>query len=143
MSISQPGAFGKGCRTAQALRTVTALQHLGGRLLTAVDATQAVLATRIGLVQVPLRQAVKAQQQMIERLLQVRFGTGHQGIEVFRLVIEGCQDLQTQRQAVLGDGPARLFDHRGGGAVGMLRIERRQGHPAHALLSQALQRAGN
>jgi hypothetical protein len=25
----------------------------------------------------------------------------------------------------------------------MLRIERRQGHPAHALLSQALQRAGN
>ncbi len=90
-----------------------------------------------------LRQPVETQQQMIEILLQMRPGTGGQRVEVLRLVVERLQDRQLQRQSALADDPARFLNDRRRGAVGELRIKRRQGDLGDALPGQTRQRGLN
>ncbi|MNL69105.1 hypothetical protein D3C87_1939220 [compost metagenome] len=46
------------------------------------------LAARVKLRQVALRQTMETQQQMIVILLQIRLGRGHQRVEIFRLIVE-------------------------------------------------------
>ncbi|MDT4849324.1 hypothetical protein FQZ97_834420 [compost metagenome] len=94
----------------------------------------------IELAQVALRQAVKTQQQVVETLFQVRPGAVDQGLDVFRLVVERRQDGETHVQVGRAHHPPGFLDHRGGGAVGELRVERRQGHLLDALRRQTLQR---
>ena len=59
------------------------------------------MSAGVELVQVALGQAMKTQQQVVEILLQIGFGAGHQGIEVLRLVVERLQDGEAQVQACL------------------------------------------
>ncbi len=76
----------------------------------------------------PLRQAMKTQQQVIVILLQVRLGAGDQCIEVFRLIVKRLQHRQVHVESVLANHPLGFFDYRSGGAVGELWIKRRQGN---------------
>ncbi|MNN76936.1 hypothetical protein D3C81_1933540 [compost metagenome] len=57
----------------------------------------------------------------------MRFGRGHQRIDVFRLVVERLKHRQLQVELMLPKNSLRFFNHGGGGAVGELWIKRRQG----------------
>ena len=81
----------------------------------------------VDLGQVPFRQTMKAQQQVIVVLLHIRLGTGHQRIEVFRLIVERLENRELHVEFLLPNHPLGFFDHCGHGAIGELRIERRQG----------------
>ncbi|MNV19081.1 hypothetical protein D3C71_1099290 [compost metagenome] len=70
---------------------------------------------------------METQQQMVVILLQIRLGRGHQGVEVFRLIVERLEYRQLHIEFFLTHDAPGFFDHRRGGAVGELRIKRRQG----------------
>ncbi len=141
--VTQPGLRREAGGGAHALRAVAAGEYLALGTLAAIIALKAVRAGWIGLVQVTLGQPVETQQQMIEILLQMRPGTGDQRVEVLRLVVERLQDRQLQRQSALADDPARFLNDRRRGAVGELRIKRRQGDLGDALPGQTRQRGLN
>ncbi|MNI47780.1 hypothetical protein D3C73_1023160 [compost metagenome] len=82
------------------------------------------VAGRVDLGQVPLRQTVEAQQQVIVILLQIRLGAGNQRVEILRLIVEWLENRKLHIQPFFAHHPFGFLDHRGHGAVGELRIER-------------------
>ncbi len=100
------------------------------------------LAGRVQFLQVALRQAMEAQQQVIVILLQIRPGAGDQCLDVVRVLVEWLQHAKLQRQIAFINRLPGQFHHSGHRAVSELRVQRRQGHLAHTLCHQALQHLG-
>ncbi|MNT63381.1 hypothetical protein D3C72_2011900 [compost metagenome] len=80
-----------------------------------------------------------AEQQVVEALLEIGTRTLGQRREVFGLVEEWRQHVDLEGQVAGTLHAPGLLDHGGHGAVGELRVQRHQGHPAHTSLLQALQ----
>ncbi|MNQ91705.1 hypothetical protein D3C85_1070990 [compost metagenome] len=139
LALRQPHAFGKLCRRTQALAAITGGDHLRRRTGAAITATLEAV-TGVELLQMPFRQAMKAHQQVIEILLQMRPGRGHQRIEVFRLVVERLEYRQLHVEVFLAYHAPGLFYDRSRGAVGELWIKRRQGDSLVPRRDQAHQR---
>ncbi len=136
--LLQAGALGEGLGGAQALAAVAEGEGFGADVA-AVLGQQVVGRILHQLADVPLGQAMEAQQQMVVGLLQVRTHAFHQGIEVDRLVVERRQRADLQAQAMGGDHPAHLLFGGGRSAVGELRIQRRQGDPPDTTARQVEQ----
>src|SRR5690606_2946107 len=94
---TQPDTFGERGAALQALGTVAVGEHGALGTLAAVLRLQAMGAGRVGLVQVPLRQTVEAQQQVIEVLRQVWLGAGDQRVERSE---EHTSELQSRENLV-------------------------------------------
>ncbi len=100
------------------------------------------LAGRVELLQVPLRQTMEAQQQVVVILLQIRPGASRQCLDVVRVLVERLQHAQLQRQLAFTDRLPGQLHHSGHRAVGELWVKRCQGHLAHPLCDQTLQHLG-
>ena len=86
-----------------------------------------------------LGQTVKAEQQMIVILLQVRPGTCHQCVKVFGLIVKRLHDGELNGQLCGFNHPLGFFNHRGHRAVGKLGIQRRQRDLLNTLRGQTLE----
>ena len=75
------------------------------RRLAAVRRCQAMAAGRIGLAQVPLGNAVKAEEQVIVASVEMLARTGHQCIDVVRIVVVGLLDVHGHVRRELGRRP--------------------------------------
>ncbi|MNZ68077.1 hypothetical protein D3C78_863370 [compost metagenome] len=92
---------------------------------------------RVELLQVPLRQPVKTQQQVIVVLLKVRPGTGSQGIEVLGLIVERLENRELHIQLLITHDPPGFLDDGRHCAVSELRIQRCERDLLDALRSDA------
>ena len=80
---------------------------------------------RVALAQVPLRQAVVREEQLVERLAQPRLGGFDQGVDVSRVIVERLQDVVLQARGETLEFFLHLDDD---GLVGGHRVVRILGH---------------
>ena len=123
-------------RRLQRLMPITGFVRLGIDAA-AIGIAQAMVAGGIRALQVPLRQSVIAQQQMIEGRLEVRPHAGGEHAYVVRVAVEGRQYGQAH---AAGQQRTHLLDAGRVRGVGVLRIQRHQQQIVDAGSVEACQR---